>query len=114
MANTKANQITIPIEYTRAADYRVVHAAGAWGGATPQGEVECAFFVDCRRLGKSKMVILDERTGRAEERPPTTQGLTRELQVGVVMSPAIARSVGKWLLAKAEDATGNRKDEVDG
>ncbi|MCD6294752.1 MAG: hypothetical protein J7M20_07470 [Deltaproteobacteria bacterium] len=93
---------TLDIKFKKTPDYKIVPATGAWGGATPQGEVLCSFFVEHNDIPESiKYKIGDGVAKSSEEQSPVN--LVREFQMGVIMRPDIAKSIGQWLIKKAEE-----------
>ena len=91
--------------FARSPEYRVIAATGAWGGLSPNGELVFDFYVE-RRATPDRMEITVASNGSAEEkRLPDPQPLLREAQVGVVLRPDIAKSIGQFLIRYAEQAT---------
>ena len=93
----------IKIQFKRAPDYRIIPITGAWGGVNPQGEIVFDLFVE--RLEVPESIRMRVEPGR----PPLEIGRegemhVRECQVGVVVRPDIARSIGEWLIQKATEA----------
>ena len=95
----------IKVKYSYAPDYRKIPATGAWGGLSPNAEIVINFFVEFQSPPDSTILKFDE-TGKIEEKKDEGEELhvTRELLVGVVMRPDIAKSVGQFLLRNAEKA----------
>ncbi len=94
----------IKIQFKKAPDYRIIPITGAWGGVNPQGEIVFDLFVE--RLEVPESVRMRVEPGR----PPLEIGRdgemhVRECQVGVVVRPDIARSIGEWLIQKATEAS---------
>jgi hypothetical protein len=92
------------IVFTKSADYRIVAATGAWGGPTPQGEILCSFFVEYASEPKSLKIEIGPN-GQTKELEKGTQKTRyiREQQIGVVLRPDIAKSVGQWLIEHADN-----------
>jgi hypothetical protein len=92
----------IKIEFKKATDYRIIPVSGAWGGVNPQGEIIVDLFVE-------KLEIESVRLRVESGRPPVEiaregQIQVRESQIGIVVSAGIARSIGEWLIQKAQEA----------
>ena len=90
------------IEFKKATDYRIIPVTGAWGGLNPQGEIIFDLFVE-------KLEIESVRLRIEPGLPPVEaaregQIQVRESQVGVVVRADIARSIGEWLIQKAQEA----------
>lgn len=81
-------------------DYKIIPVSGVWGGLTPHGLVTCELFME--KLALPERVVVDE-TGKELSRHPDKQYVTREIMVGLVMRPEIARSIGEWLIQRAEE-----------
>jgi hypothetical protein len=92
------------IRFERAKDYRIVGSTGVWGGINPQGEVFFDFFVDRREPPQEITLEVIDGTGKEQERKGGTN-IIRELQVGVLLHPRTAYSIGTWLMEMAK-ATG--------
>ncbi|HBB41846.1 MAG: hypothetical protein COW73_10385 [Nitrospirae bacterium CG18_big_fil_WC_8_21_14_2_50_70_55] len=94
----------INVRFKEGPDHRTHHASGVWGGITPQREVVATFFFEQQAYPQGLVVQLDEQ-GRPTETERLGGGeMVRELLATVVMSPAVAHSVGQWLLEKAQAA----------
>ena len=95
----------IMVHYEYGPGYKKIPATGAWGGLSPNAEVIVNFFVEFKTKPEMIKVQVDEAGHLVEESPEKDEiSMTRELLVGVVMRPDIARSVGHFLLKYAEMA----------
>jgi len=94
----------IKIQFKKAADYRIIPVTGAWGGVNPQGEIVFDLFVEKMEIPESVHMRIEpghppvemEREGQVH---------VRECQIGIVIRPDIARSIGEWLIQKATEAS---------
>lgn len=104
MAEQKHSKAKARIIFSEADWYKLVPATGAWGGVSPQKEIIVDFYVDNRR-NPEYMDIEAEKDGKItkEERTPSSESIDRILQFGVVMRPDIARSIGQFLIDKANE-----------
>lgn len=93
---------TLDIEYQKATDYKLFPATGAWGGPTPQGEILCNFFVEHTAIPKSVTLTINKGVVQPGEASEPSR-IVRELQTAVIMRPDIAKSIGEWLIRKAEE-----------
>ncbi len=85
-------------------EYKLIHATGAWGGITPQGQVLCQLFFD-RRENPETVALLIEKDGEVKETSRTgEQRLIRDILVGIVLRPDHAYSIGAWLQKNAIEA----------
>ena len=90
---------SITLHYIKSNYFRVVHADGAIGGFTPRGEVFFSIYSERAPLpdvtvqavenGQLGNEILEQRKG--------SEGILRELEVGVVMDLNVAKSFHAWL-----------------
>jgi hypothetical protein len=95
----------IKITFQKAEGYTLVPATGAWGGVSPQGEIVFDLYIE--RRGLPELVVLDRQpdgTYKENESKKRDGPIVREAQVGVVLRPDLAFSIGKWLVQKAEQA----------
>lgn len=85
-------------------DYRAIPVSGVYGGINPQGMVHADLFVEKTEPPESMVIHVDETTGEAREasREPVQQGIVRELLVGLVMRPEVAKAIGLWLIHQVE------------
>jgi hypothetical protein len=91
------------ILFKRAADYRIIPVTGAWGGLNPQGEIIFDLFVE--KLEIESIQVRVEPDGSPVETAREGEVHVRESQIGVVVRPDIAKSIGEWLIQKANEAT---------
>jgi len=92
----------IKIVFKKTPDYRIIPVTGAWGGVNPQGEIIFDLFVE-------RLEVESVRVKVEPGRPPVETAregeiLVRESQIGIVVRPDIARSLGEWLIKKAQEA----------
>lgn len=99
----KPDQFKVRIKYREAPHYRKVVVSGVSGGPTPSGGLLCDFFVEYPVLPSELNVTVDG--GRpVNEEPRFEEGeyFLREQQVGMVLPPHVAKSIGQWLLKWAD------------
>jgi len=95
----------IKVKYVYGPDYRKIPATGAWGGLSPNAEVIVNFYVEFKTKPETLTIQVDEAGNLAEESGEKEEiSMTRELLIGVVMRPDIAKSVGHFLIRYAEMA----------
>jgi len=93
----------LKIEFRKASDYKIIPVTGAWGGVSPQGEIIFDLFVETREAPRSITMRIEQ--GRVPEEIHKEEGvIIRESQIGIVVRPDIALSIGKWLIEKAQEA----------
>lgn len=93
----------VEVVFKRATDYRVIPATGAWGGVSPHGEVVVDLFVEASENPDQLVLEVEEGKPPTEVKRSETR-IARESQIGVVMRPDIAYSVGQFLIEKAKQA----------
>ena len=95
-------------KYEQGAGYRLVHATGARGAMTPSGDILFELFTEFAVPPSEEIRRINPNgtLGELESAPPKkeTVEIIRQLQIGVVVSPSDAESIGKWLLRKVEEA----------
>ena len=103
----------VSIKYQKTTDYKIIPATGAYGGSTPQGEVMCNFYVEYLAPPDLVKLEINPADGTSKE---SMKGLNnsfiRELNVGVLMRPDIAKTIGKWLIEQA-NTTLKRTQKLD-
>lgn len=93
----------IKIKFRKSNDYKMIPATGAWGGLSPNNEVVFDLFVEKHVYPES--IDLEIENGRkVKEKQEVENIFIREAQIGVVLRPDIAYSLGEWLIGKAKDA----------
>jgi hypothetical protein len=102
----------ISIHFTKSGDYRVVAANGAWGGISPNGDIIFDLFIE--KTESPELLELEVMgPGMINELNRVNQKIVREAQVGAVVRPDIAYSIGRWLIDKAREAGYNENQPVD-
>lgn len=93
----------VEVTFTRAKDYRIVPANGAWGGISPQGEIIIDLYIES--LENPKQLILEVEEGKPPKEVKRSKTIfVRESQVGIVLRPDIAYSIGQFLIDRARQA----------
>jgi len=94
----------VVINYKEAPDYRIIAANGAWGGITPKGDIMMSLFLE---HGATPLTVTHEvqdgKLGAESDRDSGGAAITRNLQVGVMMSPSSAEALANWLFGKVEE-----------
>lgn len=100
----------LKIQFKKSDEHKTFTATGVWGGANPQNEIVCHFFIESQAIPKNFRLKVDKDTGQITENIQDDNIFIREIQHTLVMRPDIARSVGEWLIAKADDVASFEKD----
>jgi hypothetical protein len=94
---------SIQIHYQKANFYRVIHADGALGGITPTRNIFVSLYN--QRTPLPKMIeqrFSSDGTLGDEIRREGKTGLFREMEIGIVLTPAVAREIAKFLNEQAK------------
>jgi len=83
--------------------FRVVHADGAWGGITPQFNIQVALFSERHPIPTEVSYKL-EPSGPSELSRTARDGIVREIEADVIMSLDVARALRIWLDNKIREA----------
>jgi hypothetical protein len=85
------------IHFIKGNDFRVIHASGVWFGADPQGNVHLTFYNERTAIPKKIVIKIEPSTGKFigedETKRDSKEGLVREMEVDVVVSPAVAQGI---------------------
>lgn len=88
-------------EFVRSNFYRVVHADGAFGGVTPNGQIRMAIYSEAQRFPHTQTYDFTSRPPREIGRNPEVGSgpalFTRELEVDIAMNLPVARAMHQWL-----------------
>ena len=105
---------TIKINFRKTPDHKTHPVSGVWGGATPQGDIVCNFYIEHLEVPNTMELEINVATGKAIEKIPDGEmAYTREILTSVVLRPDIAMSIGKWLISKAEGIKKSRQPNAD-
>jgi hypothetical protein len=101
MAETKPPS-SIKLYHEKGSLFRVIHVDGAIGGLTPAREIFMSLFNQRAPIPKViEQAITTEGQLGAELGREGKSGIFRELEIGVVLTPATARQIAAWLIQQA-------------
>ncbi len=103
----------IAVYYIKTKDYRMIPATGAWGGISPNGEVVINFYVEQKAIPKKTTLEVTEEGKIGKEKSIGGDDYVREMQVGIVLRPDIAYSIGQFLIRHAKNAGYIEQSTVD-
>ncbi len=90
---------TVDFHYVKSNYFRVVHADGIFGGATPNGDLLMTVWNQRVPIPKKTThVIGDDGSIGQEIDRESRVGIVREVEVGVVFKPDAVKSIIEWLL----------------
>ena len=104
---------TMVFHYIKSNHFRVVHADGVFGGVGPRGFVEVSLFSERRPVPKK---IVHEATASQDgftvgkeilKDREVRDGLIREVECLLSLSPESAIGIGKWMVARGKEALGD-------
>src|ERR1700733_53208 len=101
MAETKLPP-TISFFHEKGNFFRVIHVDGAIGGLTPTRDIFMSLYsqrVAIPRIIEQRLSI-EGKVGEEVKREGKN-GIFRELEVGVVLTPTTARQIAQWLIQQA-------------
>jgi len=101
---------TVRIIFSRADGYKLVPATGAWGGISPQREIIVDFYIDQSRNPEYLDAEIVDGKQVNEKRHPDPAPIDRQIQFGLVLRPDIARLIGGFLIAKADEILEGAKE----
>lgn len=98
--------LKVEAAFVRSNFYRVVHADGAFGGAAPNANIRMTIYSEAQRI--PNLITYDfspsggmTETGRTPAPSPTN--IVREMEVDIVMTLRVARSIRDWLDGKIKE-----------
>ena len=91
----------LPIHFIKGNHFRVVHASGVWFGADPQGNVHLTFYNERTAIPQKIIIKIDQATGlftgEDESKRESKEGIVREMEVDIILSPIVAQGIFKKL-----------------
>jgi hypothetical protein len=116
-AGNDEKQRKVEFVFTRSPDYRTIAANGVYGCITPRGDLHARLFVESAAAPEATHMVPEEDGTAGPETPVAPQKdeavravYEREVQIGILMSPAAARLIGNWLLQRYEEWERHRGD----
>ena len=84
--------------YERSPDYRVIYVNGVHGGITSRGALKFDMFIEHVKTPNEVIhSITPDGLGPEIDRNPKNPPITRESQIGVIMTISQAKSFASWL-----------------
>lgn len=103
MANPDPKSLVrVDVSYQKSNFFRVIHADGMYGGATPRGDVHMAVFSERSALPTASHFDVVAGKAQPEVITETRSGVVRELEADIVMSLPVAIAAHAWLGDKIE------------
>jgi len=99
---TEGTPSSIKFYYRKGNFFRVIHADGVVGGATPERAVFAALYNQRSPIPRSvTQAICPDGTLGDELDRKSKQGIFREIEIGIVMTPKAAEEIGQFFLQQA-------------
>ncbi len=103
-ADNAVNQNNVSVTYEKGNFFRVIHADGCFGGITPRGLLNMAFFSERSPIPQVAEFDIVNGVPSAERTVQTKSGLFREVECDVFMDLTSAVGMHAWLGEKLEAA----------
>lgn len=104
----------IKFNYIKSNQFRVVHADGVIGNGTPRNDLFIGFYSERIPLPDCLTYEVDEKgklgNELLEEREIKSEGILREVEVGVVVDLNLAKALVLWLSNVIRQIEGNEFD----
>ncbi len=88
--------------FQKSALCRTIHVDGAWGGLTFDAGVYLALYNQHAELPAGTRIRVGRET--AKETASGGRRVVRQVEVEALMTPSVAKAVGEWLIARANQA----------
>jgi hypothetical protein len=108
-ASTKADgklPQKIAFDYIKGQSFRVIHADGAIGAVTPNGNIQFAIYSERKAIPRRQVHTIEEGSILGDVIPEETvsrDSIVREMDINVVMNSEVAANLAKWLLERVEE-----------
>jgi len=92
--------------YKKSDDYRRCFVNGAYGSFSPHGDFVCDFFFEFKEIPAEQEAYVNMETdqlGYIKGEPKEVSEFTREIRVGIVLSPQELINLRDWLNERIED-----------
>ncbi|MBU4411538.1 MAG: hypothetical protein KKB93_14595 [Actinobacteria bacterium] len=91
------------IEYTKSKNYVTCPITGVVGGLSPTGFVQCEIFTETAKITSDHELVINE-SGIPMQPEMHIKTFNRELQALLLLTPEVAKNIGKWLIQMSEQA----------
>jgi len=108
----KPNLRTITYKFEKDDHYRIIPVSGVWGGPTPGGEIMVNLFHDAFSLPQDVKYAVspDGRVGQEVART-VPENVQRILLAGMILTPAQADFIGRWLQENAQAVSNQARSQ---
>jgi len=97
------SQKVVDVNYVKTGSYRTYHVDGMFGGPTAHGKIYIELFIE--RAVTPQVIqfeVTQEGTLGKEVSRTGKKGIVREIEAGLIMDVAAAKSFGNWLNEKVK------------
>jgi hypothetical protein len=93
----------LEFHYKKSNYFRVIKVNGAWGGLTPNSDVQMSIFSERLPLPDLDEYEISDggKITKLVRKIAKTKGVIREVEATLTMTPSVAKALGEWLLDKA-------------
>jgi hypothetical protein len=95
---------TITFEYKISPNFAVYAVCGAFGGLNSHGEIIMTLYNERAAIPERQTYNIED-DGSIDKQPikvDKNEAIIRHVMFGISMNPSVARSVGNWLIEKAD------------
>lgn len=93
----------IQIKYLKPQEWQTQAVNGAVGAVSTKNLVQLDFYLERADVAVDHEIEIDDNgIGRLESQP--VAAMLREIKGSYIMTPRVARDIGKWLVNKADEA----------
>jgi len=109
---TNGQDKNVDLHYIKANSYRVIHADGVYGGATPHGYIILNFYSERAPIPQKVTQELSATGKLGKEISRVGKGgIVREVEAGVTIDVTFAKSLIEWLQEKVNLIEGARESK---
>lgn len=97
---TASQPASIRFHYIRGTQFRSVHVDGVIGSLTPSGGIHCATFSERQAIPQEEEIALNPDGSLGDPVAGSRRshgGIVREMDIDLIMSLEVARSLRTWL-----------------
>lgn len=99
----KGRQASVKFHFEKGKHFRVVHVDGALGGCTPTREIFVSLYNQRSAIPRliEQELLPNGQLGEEVHREGK-EGIFREMEIGLVMTPMVAEEIAKFLLTQVK------------
>lgn len=104
LSHEDVSKAKLAFHYIKSNYFRVIHADGVYGGISPKGKIQMAFFSERQPIPQQTVFAFDPKsqstTGEIEGERVTREGVVREVEANILMDLDTARTFSTWISEK--------------